>query len=220
VNPCCSSFSKSSVQRACRRKLSDAAMDAAARSFKVRNDSPPQLATCHAHNAPQTDRGRHCAFKASLRGLLLVRPFKGCRVVALDPGFRNGVKCAVLSEEGALLAHVTIFPHTGQVSAVVRGPATLQSSVMIRSSDCLSHPRQAERSVSVLLGLASQHRASLFAVGNGVASRETCTFLAQSVLPKVQGGGGRFTVVSEAGASVYSVSKAAQVTPDAVVCSF
>ena len=55
-----------------------------------------------------------------------------------------------------------------------------------------------------------------------MGSRETCSFLAQCVLPKLKGagqrssggggglGGGRFTVVSEAGASVYSVSKAAQ----------
>ena len=64
------------LQRAARRRLTEAAMEAAMESFG-----------------------------GSLRGLLLGRPCKGRRVVALDPGFRNGVKYAALSEDGELLGH-------------------------------------------------------------------------------------------------------------------
>jgi protein Tex len=118
-------------------------------------------------------------FAANLRDLLLAAP-AGARVaMGLDPGFRTGVKVAVVDATGKVVATETIYPHEPQ--------------------------RRFDEAVAVLARLAERHDVDLIAIGNGTASRETDKLAGEVIkrhprleLTKV--------VVSEAGASVYSAS--------------
>jgi uncharacterized protein len=118
-------------------------------------------------------------FAANLRDLLLAAP-AGTRVtMGLDPGFRTGVKVAVVDSTGKCVATETIYPH---------------------------EPRRAwDESIAVLARLCKQHKVELIAIGNGTASRETDKLAADliKIHPDL-----RVTkvMVSEAGASVYSAS--------------
>ncbi len=118
-------------------------------------------------------------FATNLRDLLLAAPAGTRPTMGLDPGFRTGVKVAVVDATGKVVATATIYPHV---------PA-----------------RKWDESIEVLARLAAAHRVELVAIGNGTASRETDKLAADLIarhpalnLTKV--------VVSEAGASVYSAS--------------
>jgi uncharacterized protein len=118
-------------------------------------------------------------FASNLRDLLLAAP-AGARVtMGLDPGFRSGVKVAVVDTTGRVVATATIYPHE---------PA-----------------RRRDEALAVLAKLAQLHRVDLIAIGNGTASRETDTLVADLMksLPELKMSK---VVVSEAGASVYSAS--------------
>jgi uncharacterized protein len=118
-------------------------------------------------------------FAANLRDLLLAAPAGARPTLGLDPGFRTGVKVAVVDATGKVVATHTIYPHEPQ--------------------------RRWDESLAVLGRLAQAHRVELVAIGNGTASRETDRLASdlikafpQLALTKI--------VVSEAGASVYSAS--------------
>ena len=118
-------------------------------------------------------------FASNLRDLLLAAP-AGARVtMGLDPGFRSGVKVAVVDTTGKVVATTTIYPHE---------PA-----------------RRWDEALATLGKLAVQHRVDLIAIGNGTASRETDKLATDLVklLPDLKMSK---IVVSEAGASVYSAS--------------
>lgn len=118
-------------------------------------------------------------FASNLRDLLLAAP-AGARVtMGLDPGFRSGVKVAVVDATGKVVATTTIYPHE---------PA-----------------RRWDEALASLSKLAVQHRVDLIAIGNGTASRETDKLAMELVklLPDLKMSK---IVVSEAGASVYSAS--------------
>ncbi|MGM4920200.1 Tex-like N-terminal domain-containing protein [Tardiphaga sp. 813_E8_N1_3] len=118
-------------------------------------------------------------FASNLRDLLLAAP-AGARVtMGLDPGFRSGVKTAIIDATGKVVATTTIYPHEPQ--------------------------RQWDASLAVLGKLAVQHKVDLIAIGNGTASRETDKMAMELVklLPDLKMSK---IVVSEAGASVYSAS--------------
>jgi protein Tex len=118
-------------------------------------------------------------FAANLRDLLLAAP-AGARVtMGLDPGFRTGVKVAVVDATGKVVATGTIYPHEPK--------------------------RQWQQSVATLAGLAAAHRVDLVAIGNGTASRETDR-LAADLIKAHPGLKLTKVMVSEAGASVYSAS--------------
>ncbi|MFS8478685.1 MAG: helix-hairpin-helix domain-containing protein, partial [Micromonosporaceae bacterium] len=127
-------------------------------------------------------------FAANLRDLLLAAPAGGRPTMGLDPGYRTGVKVAVVDATGKVVATGTIYPHE---------PA-----------------RRWDESIAVLARLAEAHRVELVAIGNGTASRETDKLVGDLIrrhpglkLTKV--------MVSEAGASVYSASAyAARELPD------
>jgi uncharacterized protein len=127
-------------------------------------------------------------FASNLRDLLLAAP-AGARVtMGLDPGFRSGVKVAVVDATGKVVATTTIYPHE---------PA-----------------RRWDEALAVLGKLAHQHRVDLIAIGNGTASRETDKLATDLVklLPELKMSK---IVVSEAGASVYSASAfASEELPD------
>jgi uncharacterized protein len=121
-------------------------------------------------------------FAQNLENLLLASPLGAVPVVAIDPGLRTGCKVVALSAEGAVKAHGTIYPHTGQ-----------------------------EKDAGVkLAALVNAHPPAALAIGNGTAGRETEAFvrklLSQGALPKSL----KVVLVSEAGASVYSASELAR----------
>ena len=118
-------------------------------------------------------------FAANLRDLLLAAPAGARPTMGLDPGFRTGVKVAVVDATGKVVATSVIYPHEPQ--------------------------RQWNEALAVLGKLAKQHKIELISIGNGTASRETDRLATELVklLPEP-----KMTkiVVSEAGASVYSAS--------------
>jgi protein Tex len=118
-------------------------------------------------------------FASNLRDLLLAAP-AGARVtMGLDPGFRSGVKVAIVDATGRVVATTAIFPHEPQ--------------------------KHWDEALATLGKLAAQHRVNLIAIGNGTASRETDRLAMDLVklLPDLKMSK---IVVSEAGASVYSAS--------------
>ncbi len=118
-------------------------------------------------------------FASNLRDLLLAAP-AGARVtMGLDPGYRSGVKTAIIDATGKVVATTTIYPHEPQ--------------------------RQWDASLATLGKLAVQHKVELIAIGNGTASRETDK-LATDLLKLLPDLKMTKIVVSEAGASVYSAS--------------
>jgi len=126
-------------------------------------------------------------FGRNLEQLLLQPPAGERSVLGLDPGFRSGVKVAVVSKTGAVLATDTLYLH---------------------------HP---ERFAQGLRELLERHEPELVAVGNGTASRETEAAVRAVVreLPRTPGGSQGAAVpavvsVNEAGASVYSASDVAR----------
>ncbi len=119
-------------------------------------------------------------FGDNLRQLLLEAPVGEKRTLAIDPGFRNGCKLAVLDEHGALLAHEIIFPHPPQNERI--------------------------KSLQRLEALIDDFDIEAIAVGNGTASRETMDFLDKIDLPQ----NCKVWSVSEDGASIYSASEVAR----------
>jgi len=118
-------------------------------------------------------------FASNLRDLLLAAP-AGARVtMGLDPGYRSGVKVAVVDLTGKVVATTTVYPHEPQ--------------------------RQWNEALATLGKLAVAHRVDLIAIGNGTASRETDR-LATDLLKLLPDLKMSKIVVSEAGASVYSAS--------------
>lgn len=120
-------------------------------------------------------------FAKNTESLLQQRPVKGARIIALDPGYRTGCKVAVLDEFGKLLDYTTVYPTPPR--------------------------RDIEGTKRTLDSLVKRHRINTIVIGNGTASRETeevvSEFIAQSPAEL------RYTIVNEAGASVYSASKLA-----------
>jgi uncharacterized protein len=127
-------------------------------------------------------------FSRNLKDLLLAAPAGPRATMGLDPGFRTGVKVAVVDGTGKLVATDTIYPH---------------------------EPRNDwNGALAALAALCIKYRVELVSVGNGTASRETDKLVADltAKMPNL-----KITkvVVSEAGASVYSASElAANEFPD------
>jgi uncharacterized protein len=118
-------------------------------------------------------------FASNLRDLLLAAP-AGARVtMGLDPGFRSGVKVAVVDATGKVMTTTAVYPHEPQ--------------------------KQWDAALATLGKFAVAHRVDLIAIGNGTASRETDKLATELVklLPDLKMSK---IVVSEAGASVYSAS--------------
>ncbi|KQU21137.1 RNA-binding transcriptional accessory protein [Methylobacterium sp. Leaf94] len=125
------------------------------------------------------EAGAVTVFAGNLRDLLLAAPAGARPTLGLDPGFRTGVKVAVVDATGKVVATDTIYPH---------------------------EPRRDWNGALIALAkLCRTHKVELVAIGNGTASRETDKLAAELIakqpelkLTKV--------MVSEAGASVYSAS--------------
>lgn len=120
-------------------------------------------------------------FATNLKDLLMAAPAGPRATLGLDPGLRTGSKIAVVDATGKVLATETIYPHQPH--------------------------NQHDKSAKIVEQLVRQFNVDLIAIGNGTASRETDTFVADVIKRgnlKVQK-----IIVSEAGASVYSASELA-----------
>ena len=120
-------------------------------------------------------------FAKNTENLLMTPPVRGKKVIAIDPGYRTGCKVAVLDETGKLKAYTTVYP-TEPKKDVVGTEATLKKIV-------------------------EKFHTDIIVVGNGTASRETEEVVANFI--KKNGYDIQYTIVNEAGASVYSASKLA-----------
>ncbi len=120
-------------------------------------------------------------FAKNTEKLLMVPPVKGKRIISIDPGYRTGCKLAVLNETGKLLAYTTIYP-TQPKNDIKGTEATLKKII-------------------------EKYKTDVIVIGNGTASRETeevvANFLSKNNYDI------QYTIVNEAGASVYSASKLA-----------
>ena len=122
-------------------------------------------------------------FSENLRHYLLTPPMKGKVVLGVDPGYRTGCKVAVVDETGKFLEKSKIYPHqktpTGSID-----PADYKAAQEIVKDLCI------------------RYNVEVIAMGNGTASRETESFIADTV--KLIDRPIKYIIVSEAGASVYS----------------
>ena len=142
--------------------------------------------------AELTDKANEGAirvFGQNLSQLLMQPPIRGRVTLGVDPGFRTGCKLAVVDENGKVL-------ETGVGHFTIPGQT-----------------RGREEARRLILSMVKRHGVTAIAIGNGTASRESEQFIA-SLLPEMPTGV-QYTIVSEAGASVYSASKlAAKEFPD------
>ena len=135
----------------------------------------------------RAEEGAIQVFADNLQDLLMAAPAGAHRVLGVDPGFRNGVKLAVIDEQGNVLDQGVLYPH---------GPQN-----------------RTQEANATLLQLIKKHNVSWVAIGNGTASRETEALV--RALINDANLNCRAVVVSEAGASVYSASPVAiQEFPD------
>lgn len=121
-------------------------------------------------------------FSANLRNLLLQPPVGGKTVLGIDPGFRTGCKLAVVDDTGRVLDVGVMYPHPPQ--------------------------NKREEAKKVMAGLIERYGAGIITIGNGTACRETENVVAE-LIREMPGREVFYTIVSEAGASVYSASKVA-----------
>ncbi|MBN1299912.1 MAG: RNA-binding transcriptional accessory protein [Melioribacteraceae bacterium] len=121
-------------------------------------------------------------FASNLRQLLLQPPISGKIIMGIDPGFFSGSKVAVIDSTGKYLEGKTIYPHPPQ-----------------------SDITNAEK---ILLELIKKHSVNVIAIGNGTASRETESLVAEII--KENSLGCHYIIVNESGASVYSASPVAK----------
>jgi protein Tex len=121
-------------------------------------------------------------FAKNLYQLLMQPPVRGKRIMGIDPAYRTGCKVAVIDETGKYLAGTTIFP-------------TPPNNDFVKSE-------------AVVAELVKKHKVEIIAIGNGTASRETAEFIAALIEKgKIAV---KYTIVNEAGASVYSASPIAK----------
>ncbi len=160
---------------ATRRLLGDAVADGYKRLLKpsIENEMEQEW-------KQRADRDAIALFSDNLRQLLLERPLRGRRILAIDPGYRTGCKVVALDESGTLLEDAVIYPNEPQ--------------------------RDTVDATRTLLRLIDRHDLDAIALGDRTASRDTARFLSQSGIGEMA----EVFIVSENGASVYSASDLAR----------
>ena len=166
-------FVKSSRQAGEQVKL--AVKDSYKRLLKPSLESELRIAT-----KMMADQEAIKVFSTNLKELLLASPLGQKRVLALDPGFRTGIKLVCLGEQGELLFNTVIYPNEPQ--------------------------REITKSTAIVAGLCDKFKIDAIAIGNGTASRETEAFVKAIGLPKEI----IVVMVNESGASIYSASGVAR----------
>ena len=125
-------------------------------------------------------------FVTNVKQLLLTPPVRGKIILGIDPGFTHGCKLGVISEHGKVLETDVIYPH--------------------RKAE-----KSSDESANILKGLVKKHKCTILALGNATACRETETFLSRLMKFKAFGSMDiSYTIVDEAGASIYSCSAEAK----------
>lgn len=128
-------------------------------------------------------------FGDNLYHLLMQAPLKGKTVLGLDPAFRTGCKLAVVDPTGKFLAKAVIYPHE-------------------KAKGKRPDPKKRAQAKQILLELLEKYQVEMIAIGNGTASRESESFVAE-VLSELKHKA-YYVIVNEAGASVYSASAQAR----------
>ena len=123
-------------------------------------------------------------FSENLEKLLLQPPLSKKTLMGLDPGYRTGCKMVVINKDG--------FYEVNDVLFLVKG---------------VHNPKQLETAKKKILDYIKKYDVDIIAIGNGTASRETESFVANVI--KEASKPVSYLIVSEAGASVYSASKIA-----------
>lgn len=121
-------------------------------------------------------------FSKNLRNLLLQPPVRGKRVLGIDPAYRTGCKLAIVDQTGKLLTVDVIYPTPPQ--------------------------SKKEEAKQTILQYVEEYAIDIIAIGNGTASRETESFIADTL--RAIDRSVFYVIVNEAGASVYSASKLAK----------
>lgn len=121
-------------------------------------------------------------FAQNLKALLLIPPMQDKMIMGIDPGYRTGCKVAVIDSTGKYLEGDTIYPHPPQ--------------------------KQWQQAQDIVSRLADKYQVDIIAIGNGTASRETEQMVAEIIGQMERTV--HYTIVSEAGASVYSASPIAK----------
>lgn len=127
-------------------------------------------------------------FSLNLKNLLLQAPMKGKMVLGVDPAFRTGCKLAVISPSSNVLEIGVIYPNEKA------------KGMTVNNNDYL-------KSKKTIVDLIKKYNVEVIAIGNGTASRETESFIAEVI--KENNLSSKYVIVSEAGASVYSASDVA-----------
>uniref|UniRef100_A0A914VHL8 S1 motif domain-containing protein n=1 Tax=Plectus sambesii TaxID=2011161 RepID=A0A914VHL8_9BILA len=126
-------------------------------------------------------------FARNLHQLLLTPPLKNIPIIAIDPGYKNGCKVALISESSTVL-HTGVFYLDSRQSKTVR-------------------PDHERFFKSVVSNIPKTHKEVKIAIGNGTACRETEVVVAQLIKQRVfDPFAVEYCIVSECGASVYSAS--------------
>jgi len=135
----------------------------------------------HTAIKERSDKQAIMTFGKNLSQLLNTPPVTKRVILGVDPAYRTGCKLAIVDEHGTYLTHAVIYPTPPQ--------------------------SEYEHSANVIKGFVERYHIRAVAIGNGTGSREAQEFFAR--LNKEEGLHLAYTVVSEAGASIYSASKIA-----------
>ena len=128
-------------------------------------------------------------FAENLKNYLLTPPMKGKVVLGVDPAYRTGCKLAVVDTTGKVLEIGVIYPNQKNKDEEVK-------------------PERIEKSKNTIKDLIKKYNVEIIAIGNGTASRETESFIAETL--KESDKPVEYIIVNEAGASIYSASDLAR----------
>ncbi len=146
----------------------------------VRLLSPAVVREIRSDEADQADEHGIGVFSENLKNLLMTQPIKGSRVLGVDPGYRNGTKCAALDETGKYLGFFKIFQE--------------------------QDPQGAYDAINDAI---DKYDIQVLAVGNGTGSQEVQAIVSKVISENYADSDVKYTVVDESGASVYSASPVA-----------
>ena len=146
----------------------------------VRLLSPAVVREIRSDEADQADEHGIGVFSENLKNLLMTQPIKGSRVLGVDPGYRNGTKCAALDETGKYLGFFKIFQE--------------------------QDPQGAYDAINDAI---DKYDIQVLAVGNGTGSQEVQAIVSKVISENYADSDVKYTVVDESCASVYSASPVA-----------
>lgn len=146
----------------------------------VRLLSPAVVREIRSDESDEADEHGIRVFSENLKNLLMTQPIKGSRVLGIDPGYRNGTKCAALDETGKYLGFFKIFQEI--------------------------NPKEA---YDLINDAIDKYDIQVLAVGNGTGSHEVQEIVSKVLSENYSDANVKYTVVDESGASVYSASPVA-----------